>query len=75
MSDTPGWQTLARALVWSELRGRGWRLFTFPIGAGVLFLGMLGLTAVLPGALTGGPERHSRARRSSTSPASIATPR
>lgn len=53
MTDVPGWQTLARALVWSELRGRGWRLFAFPFGAGILFLGLLGITAVSPGALTG----------------------
>ena len=49
MTGTPGWQTLARAVVWSELRGRGWRLFAFPIGAGLLFLGLLGVTALSPG--------------------------
>ncbi|WP_254768493.1 hypothetical protein [Salinilacihabitans rarus] len=53
MSATPGWRTLARAVVWSELRGRGWRLFAFPAGAGLLFLGLLGVTAVSPGVLTG----------------------
>jgi|AntRauMinimDraft_4_1070384.scaffolds.fasta_scaffold00015_12 ethanolamine transporter len=53
MSATPGWWTLARAIVWSELRGRGWRLFTFPVGAGLLFLGLLGATAVSPDVLTG----------------------
>jgi ethanolamine transporter len=53
MTGTPGWQTLARAIVWSELRGRGWRLFAFPVGAGLLFLGLLGVTALSPGVLTG----------------------
>lgn len=32
---------LASTLIWSELRGLGWQLFVFPIGLGVLFLGML----------------------------------
>ncbi|TMT81752.1 hypothetical protein E2L06_17740 [Haloterrigena sp. H1] len=53
MSATPGWWTLARAIVWSELRGRGWRLFAFPVGTGLLFLSLLGVTAVSPGVLTG----------------------
>lgn len=53
MSETPGWQTLARAVVWSELRGPSWRLFAFPIGAGLLFVGLLGVTALSPGVLTG----------------------
>lgn len=52
MTGGPGTLTLTRAIVWSELRGRGWRLFTFPIGAGVLFLGLLGLTAASPEMLT-----------------------
>ncbi len=53
MTETPGWPTLARAIVWSELRGRGWRLFAFPVGAGLLFLGLLGVTSLSPGVLTG----------------------
>lgn len=53
MRETPGWRTLARAIVWSELRGRGWRLFAFPVGLGVLFLALLGLTAGAPDVLTG----------------------
>ncbi|KAB1190462.1 hypothetical protein GJR96_15905 [Haloferax sp. MBLA0076] len=53
MSSTPGWQTLAKAIIWSELRGRSWRLFAFPVGAGLLFLGLLGVTAVSPDVLTG----------------------
>lgn len=53
MTGTPGWRTLARAVVWSELRGRGWRLFAFPFGAGLLFLGLLAVTALSPGVLTG----------------------
>jgi hypothetical protein len=52
MTGGPGWPTLARAIVWSELRGRRWRLFAFPIGAGVLFLGLLAATAVSPEILT-----------------------
>jgi ethanolamine transporter len=43
MSDAdgaPGTATLARALVWSELRGQSWRLFAFP--------GLMGGLALLP---------------------------
>jgi ethanolamine transporter len=53
VSETPGWQTLARAIVWSEIRGRGWRLFAIPLGAGALFLGLLAITALSPDVLTG----------------------
>lgn len=53
MTGGPGWPTLARAVIWSELRGRRWRLFAFPLGAGALFLGLLGVTALSPDILTG----------------------
>lgn len=33
----PGPLTLTRAYVWSEIRGQGWKLFAFPLAAGVLF--------------------------------------
>lgn len=52
MREAPGWTTLARAIVWSELKGRNWRLFAIPLGAGALFLAILGLTAASPGSLT-----------------------
>ncbi|MFC7044539.1 hypothetical protein ACFQH6_03145 [Halobacteriaceae archaeon GCM10025711] len=64
MSAKPGWRTLARAIVWSELQGRKWKLFAFPIGAGVLFLGLLGVTALSPGVLTG-PTRGALAAQAS----------
>ena len=42
---------LAAALVWSELRGLGWKLFVFPVGLGVLFLTVFLLPADAIGTL------------------------
>ena len=46
VNDSPGVLTLARAYVWSELRGQGWKLFAFPLVAGVLIAGGIGVASV-----------------------------
>jgi ethanolamine transporter len=42
---------LAATLLWSELRGLGWKLFVFPVGIGLLFLSVFLLPADAIGTL------------------------
>lgn len=46
VNDSPGVLTLAQAYVWSELRGQGWKLLAFPLVAGVLIVGGIGVASV-----------------------------
>lgn len=44
--DSQGPLTLARAYVWSELRGQGWKLFAFPLVAGVVVAAGIAVAAL-----------------------------
>ena len=45
-NDAPDVLTLALAYVWSELRGQGWKLFAFPLVAGLVIAGGIGVASV-----------------------------